>query len=486
MPADGAEELPVGGQSVRSSEEAGNDHGAKGRRQVEGEREQPTETNTGASGQSPKQAGETPSQRDWVERCVWTERRLQRLAQSQEQTVWFSLWDKVWQAANLNQAVLEVILKRGSAGVDGQTTRQFSEQWTPEVQRLPTELRTGQYQPHPAKRVWIDKPGSTEQRPLGIPAVRDRVVQAALRHVLEPIFERDFAAHSYGFRPGKSAQQALERVENLLNDGHPWIVDADLKGYFDSIPQTRLMELVGRRIADGGVKDLRWQYLAAGVMESGKGWQPTGSGTPQGSVISPLLANLHLNPLDHEMARRGWSMVRYADDFIVLCRNREDAQRALEQIQDWVREAGLQLHPTKTRLVDASQPGGFDFLGYHFERYREGQGKKWPRKKSLQQLRDRIRAKTSRWRAGSMEAIIAELNPTLKGWYGYFRHSIPSTFQAVDGWVRRRLRSIQRCRWKRKGLSRGRENTEMTNQWFAERGLFSMALACAPKLQSHS
>ena len=181
---------------------------------------------------------------------------LKRLEQSQEQTVWYSLWDKVWQMDNLNQAVLGVILKRGSAGVDGQSTTQFSSDWTQQCEQLGEELRTGRYCPQPARRVWIPKLGSPELRPLGIPAVRDRVVQTALLAVLEPIFERDFAEQSYGFRPGRGCWHALERVESLLQSGYTWVVDADLRAYFDTIPHERLLAQVQGRIADGKVLEL--------------------------------------------------------------------------------------------------------------------------------------------------------------------------------------------------------------------------------------
>jgi len=182
----------------------------------------------------PKQVGETLDRWSWVERSVWTERMLNRLAESREQTVWFSLWDKVWNSDNMSQAMWEVILNGGSAGVDGQTTGQISQNWMEEQERLQSELRQGQYHPQPTRRVWIPKPGTSEQRPLGVPAVRDRVVQAALRHVLEPIFERDFAEQSYGFRPGRSCLHALQRVEELLLSGYTWVVDVDLKSYLDA------------------------------------------------------------------------------------------------------------------------------------------------------------------------------------------------------------------------------------------------------------
>jgi RNA-directed DNA polymerase len=474
-----------GGQSARSSDDIPiKSGGSQGAQESGSEMDETHEMNIGESGGEigkPKQAEETRTQPEWVERSVWTDRMWQRLAASQEQTVWFSLWDKVWNQDNLNQAVLEVVLNAGCAGVDGKSTRQLQEQWCVEVEALERELREGCYRPLPVKRAWIAKLGSKEKRPLGIPTVRDRVVQAALRHVLEPIFERDFAAHSYGFRPGKSAQQALARVEMKLREGFHWVVDADLKSYFDTIPHESLIEAVRRRIADGKVIDLIESYLKAGVMESTKEWRPTQRGTPQGAVISPMLANLYLNGLDHLMAQGGWEMTRYADDFIVMCRTEAQAQQALETITKWVQGAGLQLHPTKTRIVDAAVKGGFDFLGYHFERYSNSGGKKWPRKKSELKLDEAIREKTGRLRPGSIEMIIAEINPTLKGWYAYFRESSFNSLAATDSWVRQRLRSILRRRQKRRGISKGRENVEIPNQWFAERGLFSMAKAVAQR-----
>ena len=221
----------------------------------------------------------------------------------------------------------------------------------------------------------------------------------ALRNVLEPIFEHTFAEHSYGFRPGRGAKDALRRVDQLLQEGKCWVVDADLKGYFDSIPQDKLLVAIQEHISDGAVLELIQRFLEQGVMESGKGWSPTEKGTPQGGVLSPLLANIYLNPLDHLMAKQGREMIRYADDFIILCESEAEARQVLEEVRQWVEQAGLSLHPTKTRIVDASQAGGFDFLGYHFER-----GMKWPREKSLAKFKEAIRQKTRRTRNGLNEA----------------------------------------------------------------------------------
>jgi RNA-directed DNA polymerase len=485
-----AEEPTGGSQSVRSSDEGRETVWSQGTQESGSVKEQMAENKpaiVGAAGTSlsfPKQAGETPARWAWVERSIWTERMLKRLEQSQEQTVWFSLWDKVWNSENMDQAIFEVIQNRGSAGVDGQTTTQLKLDWTWQRQTLQEELRTGRYRPKPALRVWIPKPGSTELRPLGIPAVRDRAVQGALRSVLEPIFERDFSDQSYGFRPGRGCLQALERVESLMQSGHTWIVDADLKGYFDTIPHGKLLKLVGKRIADGRVLELLESYLKAGVMISMRDWEAGTQGTPQGAVISPLLANLYLTPLDHLMAQKGWEMVRYADDFVVCARSQAQAEEALQEIKAWVKEAGLTLHPEKTRIVDAAEKGGFDFLGYHFEQYRQGGGKKWPRKKSQKKLRDGLRSKLKRSRSGAIKQIVAEINPILRGWYGYFKYSLPSAMQRADEWVRERIRHILRRRHKRRGMVKGRERTEYGIDWFASQGLFSLKNAQAKCLQS--
>lgn len=419
---------------------------------------------------TPKQAGETRDRWWWVEPSVWTERMLTRLTSGESANrVWFTLVDKTYAPANMQSAYEKVWRKGGSAGVDGQTLRHFEREAGQELGRLHEQLREGTYRPQPVRRAWIPKPGSREKRPLGIPAVRDRIVQGALRHVLEPIFEVEFAEHSYGFRPGKGAKDALRRVDTLLKAGHDWVVDADLKSYFDTIPQERLLALIKQRVADGRVLALVESFLQAGVMEEHQGWQPTGRGTPQGGVISPLLANLYLNPLDQQMARAGWEMVRYADDFVILCRTEAEAQEALAEVSAWVSEAGLTLHPEKTRVVDTTRRGGFDFLGYHFER-----GRHWPRKKSLKQLRETVRGKTPRKDGRSLKAIITDVNRTLRGWYEYFQHSNRATFVEVDGYVRRRLRSLLE---KRRGHTRqgyGRAHRRWPNQWFAHRGLLSL------------
>jgi len=247
------------------------------------------------------------------------------------------------------------------------------------------------------------------------------------------------------------------------------VVDADLKSYFDTIPHERLLALVKERVADARVLALVESFLWAGVLEEAKSWQPTERGTPQGGVISPLLANLYLDPLDHQMAAAGWAMGRYADDFVILCRSEAEAQNTLERVRQWVSEAGLTLHPEKTRVVDPRAPGGFDFLGYHFER-----GMKWPRKKSLLKLKERVCAKTSRLDGRSLSEIVTDVNLSLRGWYQYFQHSKANTFTAVDGYVRRRLRSLLQWRLDGVGKGIGATHQRWPNAWFAHRGLLSL------------
>ena len=417
----------------------------------------------------PPQAADIRDRWWWVEHSVWTDRMLTRLEQSEPTTKWFRLWDKVLAERNLQAAFWAVWRNEGAPGVDGQTVKQFDEHAEAELAGLREELRTRRYRRQPARRVWIPKPGTIERRPLGIPAVRDRTVEAAVRQVIEPIFERDFAASSYGFRPGRGCREAVARVEELLSQGHVWCVDGDLKSYFDTIPHERLLGVVQQRVVDGSVLALLAQSLKAGVLEELKGWQPTERGTPQGAVLSPLWANLYLNPLDHQMVQRGWEMVRYADDLVVLCRTQEAAEQALAYMRQWAEQAGLTVHPTKTRIVRAPSEG-FDFLGWHFRG-----GKKWPRKKSVQKLREKLRPLSRRTNGRSLGEIITKANRILRGWHGYFRESYPTGLSGPDGWLRRRLRALLRKREKRPsfGLSKN-DSQRWPNRWFAAQGLFSL------------
>lgn len=434
--------------------------------------ETPKETKPAIVPARDKPAGEAPRRPAGAEPGVWTERMLTALARGLEGNQWFSLIDKVYAERTLELAWAKVESNAGGSGVDNITIARFAKDCPRGLLDLKEQLRTASYQPRPVKRVWIPKPGTTEKRPLGIPTVRDRVVQTALRMVIEPIFEHHFAEHSYGFRPGRGCKEALRRVQALLDEGCTWIVDADIKAYFDMIPKDRLMSRVGERIADSRVLKLIRSYLDQGVMEELTLHEPTERGTPQGAVISPLLANIYLDPLDQLLAANGVQMVRYADDFVLLCRSEEEAKAALARVQTWVAENGLTLHPEKTRLVDATQPGGFDFLGYHFERaYR------WPRRKALDRFKDKVRELTPRTSGESMETTIARLNDTLRGWFGYFQHSYRTTFPPLDKYIRGRLRSILRKRAGKRGRGRGMDHQTWRNHYFTELGLFSLTQA---------
>jgi RNA-directed DNA polymerase len=391
---------------------------------------------------------------------------------------WFSLIDKAYSLGNLRAAFAQVKRNRGASGVDRVTIRMFEAHLEENLERLSVALRDGSYRPQAIRRVWGDKPGSREQRPLGIPTVRDRVVQTALRNVLEPIFELDFAAQSYGFRPERGAKDALRRVAELLKAGYVEIVDADLRSYYDTIPRQPLLEQVGRKVADTKVLDLVKAYLEQEVMDGAQSWSPD-RGTPQGAVLSPLLSNIYLDPLDHHMAQLGYEMVRYADDFVILCRSRFDAERALCEVTAWVTSAGLSLHPDKTRIVDATEKGGFDFLGYHFER-----GYRWPSKKSLRKLKDKIRVKTKRTSGVSLQRTVSDLRPILRGWFEYFKHSHWPALRDLDKWIRMRLRSILRRCQGRRGRALGLDHHRWPNAFFAEQGLFSLFAAYAQIRQS--
>lgn len=406
----------------------------------------------------------------WAEASVWTDRMLTALEQGVQGGVWFTLIDKVCSLKNLSASWAKVAANKGSAGVDHVTVAMYGKDAEANLRKLSEALKTGQYRPQSIRRVYIPKPGGKQTRPLGIPTVRDRVVQTALRHVLEPIFEKEFASHSYGFRPGRGCKDALRRVDQLLKEGYRYVVDADLQSYFDTIPHEALMARVRERVADGRVLTLAGAFLAQGVMDGLEQWRP-GSGTPQGAVVSPLLSNIYLNPLDQLMEQCGCEMVRYADDFVILCRSEPEAREALERVRQWTARAGLTLHPEKTRIVDAAREG-FDFLGYRFER-----GCKWPRAKSEQKLKDVIRLKTRRTSGQSLPCIVSEVNRTLRGWFEYFKHSIRNVFPRLDGWIRMRLRSILRKRRGGRGRGRGSDHQRWPNRYFAEMGLFSLAAA---------
>jgi RNA-directed DNA polymerase len=317
----------------------------------------------------------------------------------------------------------------------------------------------------------IPKPGSREQRPLGIPTVRDRVVQTALRDVMEPVFERDFAEHSYGFRPERGCKDALRRVDALLKAGYVYVVDADLKSYFDTIPHDRLLMRIGEKISDSRILALIEAFLKQGVMDGLREWTPE-EGSPQGAVISPLLSNIYLDPLDHLMAAAGFAMVRYADDFVILCRTAEEASSALALVEQWTAEAGLTLHPEKTHVAHAVSDG-FEFLGYHFTR-----GERFPRAKSLKKLKATIREKTGRKQRHGIDSTIGEVNATLVGWFQYFQHVTKRyVFEDLDRFVRQRLRAILKKQQKRPGIPKGRDFQRWPNAYFSNLKLYNLKAA---------
>jgi len=426
----------------------------------------------------------------WVERSVWTTRMLTALEQGVKGGKWHSLIDKVYKAQNLHAAYQRVAANNGSPGVDGVSVARYADHLQHNQTTLAESLRAGSYRPKPARRTYIEKRGSRTKRPLGIPCVRDRVAETALKHVLEPIFEATFADTSYGFRPGRSCHDALRVVETCLHSGYTHIVDADIKGYFDNIDQSLLMTELRKQIGDGRILDLLELYLQRGIFDGLAYWQPE-DGVPQGAVISPLLANVFLNPFDWYMQSQGIQLVRYADDFVLLCRSAAEAERALELTRQWMEDHQLTLHPDKTCLVDMTQHrASFTFLGYEFLHNvnRRGQSRllKLTGRKADAQIRENIRNRTPRLHGASLDQIIADLNRYLRGWYGYFKHCFKSVFPIYDGMLRRRLRRILRKRHKKhKGSGTCLTDHERwPNSFFAEHGLFSLVDAHASDCQS--
>jgi RNA-directed DNA polymerase len=437
----------------------------------------PAEDKPEAVPEGAKRAGEGLGRWLWIEPSVWNLPMLTALIRGVAGGKWYSLIDKIHTKATLEAAFRKVLANEGAAGVDHVTVQDFEGHLDENLKRLSDDLRSGRYRPQAIRRHYIPKPGTQERRPLGIPTVRDRVVQTALRMALEPIFERDFAEHSYGFRPKRGCKDALRRVAELLKQGYVYVVDADLKSYFDTIPHDRLMAQVRQKVSDGRMLNLIEAFLKQGVLDELREFTPE-AGTPQGAVISPLLSNIYLDPLDQKMAEQGFEMIRYADDFVILCRSPEEAAKALEMVRQWTAEAGLTLHPTKTHIVDA-RTDGFDFLGYRFQA-----GKRWPRKKSLERFKTTVREKTRRTSGTSLQVIISDLNATLRGWFEYFKHSHRWTFPPLDKWIRMRLRSILRKRIGLRGRGRGADHQRWPNAFFAKHGLFGLQTAHAQACQS--
>lgn len=402
------------------------------------------------------------------EATVWTDRMLTALGNGVKGGKWHSLMDKVYAPKTLVLAWKKVRANKGGAGADNITIDKFESNALQYLQELHEALKHQHYKPQSVKRVMIPKADGGE-RPLGIPTLKDRIVQMAVKIVLEPIFENEFSNASYGFRPKRSAKDALREVNKGLRAGANWVVDADIKGYFDDIDHGLLISMLEEQIADQTLMRLIVSYLNQNILDGCEEWAPT-KGSPQGAVLSPLLANIYLTGLDKRIGK-SHKIVRYADDFVVLCRSRQEAEEALEQIVDWMNLHHLTLHPTKTKIChEASEKRGFDFLGYTFVK-----GRRFARWKAMKGIRDKIRQHTRRQPGKSIIAVINDLNPVLRGWFEYFKHA-NNSFRLIDGFVRRRLRSILRKYQKRKGGT-GRyvsDHTAWPNAFFAKLGLFTM------------
>jgi len=392
-----------------------------------------------------------------------------------QQRKWYSLADKVWNPANLALAAAAVLANQGAAGVDHQSCDQFAEHLGDELDRLGHAMRERRYKPLPVRRVWIPKPGTKKQRPLGVPTIRDRVAEEAIRRVMEPIWEPTFSPDSYGFRPGRSAHEAVHRIFDHLTHGYHWVVDADIRDYFGSIDQHLLIDKVAERISDGTVLGWIRDMLRAGVMDAGQ-WQATPRGTSQGSVISPLMANIYLDALDQAMAvLPGIQFIRYADDWCALARTKEEAEAALTTAQKVLDELRLTLHPEKTRIVDVRDTA-FDFLGFTFFWVvsKDGTGRPLfgPKQAAIERFKDRVRELTRRTRPMNLQMAIDDLAPVIRGWGQYFTISHHGNYYRLDAWIRERCRAFVAKRWNRNPTL----DAEWTNIRLAQMGLPSLAM----------
>lgn len=370
----------------------------------------------------------------------------------------------------MDEAFKAVKRNRGAAGIDRVSIDLYTKNSYTNLETLMRDLKNRSYQPKPLRRVYIPK-GNGKMRPLGIPTVTCRIAQEVVRRLINPIFERKFHNNSYGFRPGRNCHQAIYKVKEYLKQGYRYVVDADIKGFFDNIPHKLIMAELSNEIADGNILSLIERFLKSGVMEEGK-LHPTTKGTPQGGVISPLLANIVLNQFDHELEKAGYKFVRYADDFIIFCKTRQEAEAALDFAKDILeKKMELELSPEKTKVVQAKE--GFDFLGFHFNHRGIT-----IREKSVEKFKDAIRNVTIRSRNLDSE-VIEKLNRVIRGTVNYFACPITTTikqFAKAEGWIRTRLRSM-----KNKCISRT-NNWKIKNKYLRRKGLLSCTLLCRMKM----
>jgi RNA-directed DNA polymerase len=390
---------------------------------------------------------------------------------------WYLLHDKISDPRNLQAAWEQVEANGGAPGLSGLTIQEYGKTVEERLRKVTTKLREQTYDAKPIRRRWIPKTdGSGQQRPLGIPEVEDRLVQAAIVRVIEPIYEGKFYEGSYGFRPERGALNALEQLEREITRGKPYLVDADIRNCFGSIPHEKLMEEVGQELSDPKLLKLIQQFVEADIVEEVRRWTPE-EGTPQGAVLSPLLANIYMHEFDRQMLQAGYGVIRYADDFVVTCGTQKEAEEARQTAEQILKGLGLELHPEKTRVLD-TRTTRFQFLGYEFFPREGKRPGRQPRPSSRKKMHDAVRQKTPRNAGKPLREIIREMNPTLRGWFGYFRYSFWNVFSDMDGFVRRRLRSILRKQKKQRGSAKNwGDNARYPNKYFADLKLYTLEQA---------